>query len=366
MKMALPDMELRYKACMVLTGVGDALGYKNGDWEFCFDGEKIHSQFQAFGGIEKIKIKKPNWIVSDDTVMSLATAEALVFKSKGDVDKAALYKDIALNYQACMRDMAGRAPGGTTQSSVHSLRPLRPDGYYIPFNKRGGGCGAAMRSMPIGLRFAHPEEIDMLIAVSVEAGRMTHHNPTGYLGSFAGAFFTSLALQNCPIIAWGGKLMGILPKVLDYVIQEGRHVDENKKAWSYFSEKWNNYLQYRGISDGTSQPIYKPEDDTVKGRDALYKSWSFSGWGGSSGHDAPMIAYDALLAAGGSWEKLCERGMLHSGDNDSTGSMAGAWFGALYGYETVPENNFKKVEYFDRLQKAGEEIYKLTRKMETE
>ena len=55
--MGTPDMETRFKASMVLTGVGDALGYKNGDWEFCFDGEKIHSQYQALGGVKKIKIK---------------------------------------------------------------------------------------------------------------------------------------------------------------------------------------------------------------------------------------------------------------------------------------------------------------------
>ena len=35
-------MEELYTASMVLAVVGDAMGFKCGDWEFCFDGEKIH------------------------------------------------------------------------------------------------------------------------------------------------------------------------------------------------------------------------------------------------------------------------------------------------------------------------------------
>ena len=32
--------------------------------------------------------------------------------------------------------------------------------------------------------------------------------------------------------------------------------------------------------------------------------------------------------------------MLHGGDNDSTGCLAGAWYGALYGLNGVSKNNY--------------------------
>lgn len=38
-----PSLEERYTASMVLAGVGDAMGYRRGTFEFCRDGERIHN-----------------------------------------------------------------------------------------------------------------------------------------------------------------------------------------------------------------------------------------------------------------------------------------------------------------------------------
>jgi len=47
----------RYEASVVLSGVGDAIGYRNGMWEFCGSGAEIHSQLQNLGGLAHLTVE---------------------------------------------------------------------------------------------------------------------------------------------------------------------------------------------------------------------------------------------------------------------------------------------------------------------
>jgi len=259
--------------------------------------------------------------------------------------------------------MTGRAPGIQCDKSMPYLKTGHWDS--IPFSPAGGGCGAAMRTSCIGLYFNKPNQLDDLISISIESGRMTHNHPTGFFGGVIAALFTSYAIQGIPVVEWGRKMIKeVIPKCITYLQDSKRDFEKysDKDHLTYFTKMWNQYLENRKISkENENIPIF-PSEYGIIDRDDFYKSISFSGWGGSSGHDSVIISYDALLGSGDNWKELLLRGALHGGDSDSTGSIAGSWFGALYGFKGVPKNHFDELEYLNRLQKLGKQIFELSLK----
>uniref|UniRef100_A0A8C8C911 ADP-ribosylarginine hydrolase n=1 Tax=Oncorhynchus tshawytscha TaxID=74940 RepID=A0A8C8C911_ONCTS len=312
-----------YKAAMLLSGVGDALGYRNQLWEYNDSEPAIHQELQELGGLKNITAQLPDWPVSDDTVLHLATAEALTTTGKEGEE---LLQDVAARYVEGMKDMEGRKPVPSSILGVSQLRSGTEGGFRVPYNPDGTGCGAAMRSMCIGLRYPCPEQLSTLVAIAVEAGRMTQPHPTGFLGAVATALFTSYAVQCRPITTWGlGLVKEACPIAKSFVQFQG-------------FAKWEWYLELRGLSERTG-PVH---------------------WPASYGHDAPMIALDALLGAGSDWEELMSRGGFHGGDSDSTAVIACCCWGLLHGTEGVPPGNYTHLEYRERLKSSAEKLYALS------
>ncbi|KAM8982817.1 ADP-ribosylhydrolase ARH1-like [Ara ararauna] len=351
MEEKVPSVEA-YEAAMVLSGVGDALGYRGGLWEYCTSGAQIHRELQEMGGLEAIVLEPPEWPVSDDTVLHLATAEGLATGLEGE----ALLQELARRYVAAMGDMEGRKPGPTSILGTSQLQPGVPGGYRIPFNPTGTGCGAAMRSLAIGLRYPRARDLPTLIAVSIESGRMTHHHPTGYLGALAVALFAALGVRGEPPERWGSELLRVLPMAWGYVESTGVAVGDNAAAWPFFGEAWSRYLSSRGLLPGCGPPRLPPLPSAAE-RDAAYGQWALQGWPGRSGHDAPMVALEALLAAGGAWGELCGRAALHGGDSDSTGAIAAGLWGLRWGLGPVPPGMLRGLEYGGRLRGAARRMH---------
>ena len=92
---------------MVLSAVGDALGYKNGDWQFNTSSALVHQDMMKITDGKGPLFLEINmgWRYSDDTVMQIATAQALISQHKNlyDLDKVA--KQIAVEYKKCATKM---------------------------------------------------------------------------------------------------------------------------------------------------------------------------------------------------------------------------------------------------------------------
>lgn len=62
-----------------------------------------------------------------------------------------------------------------------------------------------------------------------------------------------------------------------------------------------------------------------------------------------IIAYDAMLGCDNNWNELVLRGVLHGGDNDSTGTICCAFYGALAGFLKVNKKNYQGLEEFPKI-----------------
>lgn len=104
---------------MLLAAVGDAIGYKNGSWEFNFSSKLIHQDMMNItGGKGPLHLKIGlDWRYSDDTVMHLATAQGLA-QSKLTDDLEVIAKRVAKEYKKCSKLMSGRAPGKTCMKTL--------------------------------------------------------------------------------------------------------------------------------------------------------------------------------------------------------------------------------------------------------
>ncbi|KAG2379623.1 hypothetical protein C9374_006740 [Naegleria lovaniensis] len=284
-------------------------------------------------------------------------------------------------YVTCWKDMNGRSPGKTCRESIYFIKQTRKHPWNtLPYNAKGGGCGGSMRAMSIGLRFMN--HLDLLIAIAIESGRLTHNHSVGFMGALLSALFTSFAIKKINPKLWGYLFMNqILPKCKYYLKEISKRdwkvISEDLKS---FEDKFIKYLKERGIAEFSENAALKgnsnsseldnhamqfPSKYGVKERDAFYKSYSHSGWAGSSGDDSIIVAYDALLSSiefskknsSSIYEQVLLRGALHGGDSDTTGAISMSWYGALYGFKTEEQALKQFKLHYEHVEKRKELLH---------
>lgn len=86
----------KFKAALVLAGVGDALGYRNFSRENNALGAKIQQELKEIGGLENLVLSPDKWPVSDNTLMHMATAEAVITGRYGRNSEHSLQRNRAV------------------------------------------------------------------------------------------------------------------------------------------------------------------------------------------------------------------------------------------------------------------------------
>jgi ADP-ribosylglycohydrolase len=377
-------MEEKYVACMILHALGDTIGFKNGEWEFKQGGydrtlEKLY-EFIDLGGINNISLK--DWRISDDTILHIKTALSIL-QDFDNINK--LGNIFKKNYLDALKQFEKegfeyRYPGLTTLKSLIQLRK-GDEWNSTPYDIYSGGAGASMRNLCIGLAFFGEENRYKLIQISIESSRVTHNSVIGYLGGMTSALFTALAVEGKPVNEWPFILLNLFQTgvVHKYIKASERDEDSYLKDYHIFIDKWHRYVEdkfddnkqpikrksnrnlvYRGkyYNETFGYKLYrKNEEDEFEKNDQDLRKFHEPGFIGSGGDDSVIIAYDCLIDAEKVWEKLVIYSMLHIGDTDTTGAIAGGFYGVLYGFNDVPAHLLDFLEYKKELTDIGKKLF---------
>ncbi|XP_038670983.1 uncharacterized protein LOC119975422 isoform X2 [Scyliorhinus canicula] len=299
-----------------------------------------------------------NSLAKRKTLNSLAASEGGTCRTSGWDTFQELCSQAAKRYLITLHRYQKRQ-----STSASAGVPVQAKGYtskrYTPLSKREPKFGAAARTMCIGMCYAKAEQLNDLLQVSIECGRMTHSYPAGFLGTFCTALFASYAIQGKPIVQWGRKMMEVMPIAEQYCERKMTHFSDYRENWFSFETKWQFYLQLRGIEkDGCDSAMF-PRIYDIEEQNKLYRRWRSEASGMSKGVETTLIAYDALLFAGKDWKKLCYSAMFHWGESDATGAIAGSLYGILYGFDNIPMSLYQNLEFRGHLEQLGRQLYEV-------
>jgi ADP-ribosylglycohydrolase/rhodanese-related sulfurtransferase len=323
----LPDRRAdRIAGCLLAGAIGDALGRPV---EFS-PLDMIREQYGEDGIRDLVPIAGRTGLVTDDTQMTLFTAEGL---TRGFRHTPGLLPDLTREvWQAYRRwlitqgidnDTArvgrlldvpelheSRAPGHTCITALESGAMGGPDS---PVND-SKGCGGVMRVAPVGLVRDRLRSLDEVFALGAATAAITHGHPSGYLSSGVQAVLVALLLE-------GVELDPALDCGIALLVRERDH-----------EETLDALTRARTLAS-RGRPTPEALED-------LGGAWV--------GEEALAISVCAALACD-DLEEAVLLAVNHGGDSDSTGAITGNLMGARHGAGAIPARWAQRVEFRDLL-----------------
>lgn len=326
----------RTLGCMLGGAVGDAFGYA-----IEFDRWNAICRQHGPRGLREPVLRHGKLVVSDDTQMTLFTLEAMALTLPGqlpalfaetlarplqaacrqaylrwgttqgvnltnkDADKATLHLSPAMRQS--------RAPGNTCLSAV---RAGATGTVMSPINQ-SKGCGAVMRTAPIGLIDKLSPELVM--ALGDAAGALTHGHIDGWLPGGALSAMVRLMAQGEEIVPAACHTLRLLA--------EHPHPDGRAVRHSGTVRLLGAALELLGTRP-TRTEIFRQ----------LGEGWT--------GDEALAIGVYAAGAAD-SFEDAVRLAANHDGDSDSTASIAGQLYGARHGILAVPHAWVRRLDVLE-------------------
>ncbi|NJC88146.1 MAG: ADP-ribosyl-(dinitrogen reductase) hydrolase [Desulfuromonas sp.] len=338
-----------YAGCLLGGAVGDALG-----WPVEFKSiDDIRREFGPKGIVDPVANREGLFEITDDTQMTLFTAEGLL-----RAGTRAHHKGIGPSFASCgyyayqrwlvtqdesqaeevssdgwLMTVQGlyrrRAPGSTCLSALKQGRQGSMD---EPLND-SKGCGAVMRMAPVGLFMQSPyvcgflnreQRDEYAFRTGCELGALTHGHPCGYLPAGCLALLTSRIIDGDSLTQALDRTMAVLKNMAGH--------EETLQALAAARQL-------------AADQSVTPSPEAVA---SLGEGWV--------GEEALAIAVYCALVARDDFAYGVRLAANHGGDSDSTGAIAGNILGALLGSEVIPREWLEKLELREVVEAIGRDL----------
>lgn len=338
------------QGCLIGGAIGDALGFPV---EFFED----YIIFENFGenGITELQTSDGVALVSDDTQMTLFTADGLISATKkfskptADNYLQSIYESY-LNW-LCTQDSFFSLDENVRKSELLKIKELysqRAPGHTCLNALRSGeygtldckindskGCGGIMRVAPISLYLSQikefeEEDIALLTARTVA---LTHGHALGYIPSAYLSCLLHYILKGNTISIAIAKTDGVIRKVFP-------NLEETEICLSLVEKA--EKLAFLGKDDETD------ELDDLEAIRMLGEGWV--------AEETLAIAIYCSLKYCDDFEKAIIASVNHSGDSDSTGAVTGNIMGAYLGLKNIPKKMVDVIELKDLMLYLAEKM----------
>lgn len=365
----------KISASIILSSYLDTLGSYNGNFEFNFgkvatnnlqasavNYEILHIFF-ALGGFSKIDLT--NLKSSDDSIMMIATGSALLLGGK-EINFIEEY----LKIFELLKEK-DRYPGITTMDSLEFIRTNRSIN-KLKYDKKMGGNGAAMRTGIIGIILHKEEDIENVIKFSITASRVTHNTSLGFLGGLVSALFANFGMRKIHFLDWFEELFK-LEKKIDKYMETTNIFNQYMEDKEFYFDSLKDYKEKKIDKYLLNPSSFQKFNDRIEslGQYNHYGPENKMSLFGASGLSSIIVAYDSILMSHRSKEYPFEReklevsldsfifySTLHFGDSDTTGAIAGIFYGSIYGFKDFDSSKIEQLEFKNQINELIQLIEK--------
>ena len=333
----MTDLKKRFRGSLLLSAAGDALGYT-----VEFDRLREIRRMYGTEGIQSYDLSAVDHtaVFSDDTQMTLFTAEGLLFAA-GRKDRpeneyvwlaymdwlTTQFEDAPVPFGQCRlleerRMHHRRAPGNTCLGALRQGEMGTME-EHINHSK---GCGGIMRISPCAM--VHPDRTEAAVSAA-EASALTHTHPLGYIPSATMAFI----LHS---IFWRNETDMV--KIVEDAVRDTEEMFKAEADLPKYIDLMKTALRLAAND--------RPDTENIR---ILGEGWVAD--------EAMAIAAYCALRHPQDPAGVLRAAVNHDGDSDSTGAVAGAIVGAMVGEDAVGKEWTEHLELTERIRSIADDLY---------